>query len=169
MADLISHSRLLELLSYDAETGEFVWKVSRKGPVWAGASPGAIDKDGYLMICVNRRHYRAHRLAWFYVTKKWPLHQIDHIDGVKTNNRFANLRDVPGRVNSQNIHKSPRKSHSSVYLGVSFSADRHRTKPWLAQIVVAGKNHFLGRFETEEDAHSAYVSAKRRLHEGCTI
>lgn len=100
---MITQARLKELLSYDPATGVFIWKVTRNGKMKVGLPAGSIDReDGYVEICLDRRDYKAHRLAWLYVTGAWPVYGIDHIDRDKTNNRFINLRDVPHSVNLKN-------------------------------------------------------------------
>jgi hypothetical protein len=151
---------LREYLRYDPETGVFTWRKARYG-VRVGIAAGSQNKVGYVEIRVNRRLYLAHRLAWFYSYGEWPKQQIDHINGVRSDNRLSNLRDVPQGINLQNERK-PRKSNP--YLGVSQKGTR-----WVAQIHHAGVHRYLGLFSTPEDAHAAYVEAKRKMHVGCTI
>jgi ribosome biogenesis SPOUT family RNA methylase Rps3 len=96
----------------------------------------------------------------------WPKHTIDHINGVRTDNRIGNLRDVTQQKNSENMRR-PQKRTISGFLGVH--VQRRKTVRYLAQIVTDGKLRHLGSYDTAEDAHAAYLEAKRRLHEGCTI
>jgi hypothetical protein len=156
--------RLRELLSYNQETGVFTWRVSRGG-VSAGAQANSKDHRGYMRVRIAGVDYATHRLAWLYVTGSWPDHEIDHINKIKTDNRFANLRDVTATINMQNQIAAMTHGKSG-FLGVTWHKNGQR---WQAQIKVSGKNIHLGLFSTAEDAHGAYLSAKRALHEGCTI
>jgi hypothetical protein len=112
--------------------------------------------DGHLISC--------HRLAWLYMTGSLPTHQIDHIDGDRKNNRWTNLRDVTTSVNQQN-RRTPRSDNSCGLIGVT----REKNNRFTASIRFEGKQRRLGTFATPEEAHSVYVEAKRRVHEGCTL
>jgi hypothetical protein len=107
--------------------------------------------------------YLEHRVIWLWVTGEWPLHGIDHIDGVKDNNRWANLRDVSPSVNSQNT-KRAKAGSSTGLLGVTRMGSRFQAK-----IMTRGKMAYLGTFATGQLAHEAYLAAKRELHEGNTL
>jgi len=161
---MLTHERLTFLLNYDPETGAFTWKNVTTNRVKVGSVAGCPDLDGYILIGIDGKLYKAHRLALFYVTGVMPTLDVDHRDGNTANNRFGNLREVPRSINAQNQRKVQPKNKTSKYLGVSF--DRGL---FIAQIMVDGVRHRLGRFATEEAAHEAYVAAKRRLHAGCTI
>jgi hypothetical protein len=161
---MITQERLKQLFMYDENTGNFIRLVNRRGNGRSGRVAGHCNKAlGYILIGVDYGMYRAHRLAWLYVYGVWPQHDIDHINGVKTDNRIANLRDVPPVVNSQNLKKAP-STNKLGFLGVSFWQNKYR-----AVIRVEGKQKYLGSYETPELAHQAYVEAKRKYHEGCTI
>lgn len=121
--------------------------------------------QGRLQLCVDNHNTLIHRYIWLYVHGKWPDGVIDHIDGNAMNNRLDNLRDVSQHVNTQNNRKA-RSNNRSGFLGVHFDKNRNLYK---AEITMAGKNRHLGRFNTPEEAHEAYLKAKRELHEGCTI
>jgi hypothetical protein len=158
---------LRTILRYDPETGHFFWSnpPNRTNPRLVGRIAGWKYSGDYWHIRVQGRLYRAHRLAWLYVHGEWPKYQIDHINGIRTDNRIANLRDVSHQANCEN-KRSPRSDNKSGYLGVSWSAHGHS---WKASIGFSGKVKNLGYFATAEAAHAAYVEAKRRLHGGCTI
>lgn len=160
----ITQDRLKELLDYDPLTGVFVRKKTTSNQL-AGKIAGYIRPDGYSSIVIDRKRYLSHRLAWLYVYGCMPSNFIDHIDHNPSNNRIDNLRDVMQTVNMQNISK-PNIDSLTGHLGVTYSKEKSKFQ---AQIRIDGKNKFIGRFHTAEEAHIAYVKAKREFHEGCTI
>lgn len=160
----ISQDELKSLLRYDPETGDFVWLVNRGRVKTEGKAAGTI-KDGYLRISINNKLYYAHRLAFIYMGMEPPKEETDHIDGNRRNNAFSNLRAVSPLINNQNQRKA-KSSNSCGVLGVSLDK---AGKTWTASIRYGGKKHHLGRFESSEAAHAAYVKEKRARHVGCTI
>ncbi len=152
---------LRELFDYDADTGLFTRKVSTTNRVKVGDVAGAKNQKGYINIMVCARLHPAHRLAWLYVHGVWPQGQIDHINGIRDDNRIGNLREATNAQNKQNMHAARADSKTGL-LGVRWN-DRHQC--WQARIMVDGKGRHLGNFSTAEDAHAAYLSAKRELHE----
>jgi hypothetical protein len=83
-----------KLLAYDPETGDFLWRKSRSRVARAGDIAGSEDGQGYVVIMVNQRHYQAHRLAFLFMTGKWPVGVIDHINTIRNDNRWCNLREL---------------------------------------------------------------------------
>jgi hypothetical protein len=152
----IDFNLLKEILDYCPETGVFTWKVYKGSKTKIGDSAGGHDKYGYKRIKINDKKYGAHRLAWLYIYKKWPDNFIDHINGIKDDNRICNLRDVTRSENMQNLKKPQGKNK---YLGVY----KKRNK-WQAKIEIEGKKIHIGMFSNEEDAHQAYISAKKIHH-----
>lgn len=158
----LTAERLREILHYDPETGVFTWLV-RCGHAQPGTVAGGVDYTGYNYIKINARRYGSQRLAWLHVYGNWPADSVDHINGAKADNRIANLRDVPRRINLQNQSR-PHANNKSGFLGV------HKTgQKWAAQVRHKGVAHHLGRYATPEAAYAAYLTAKRRLHTGCVI
>jgi len=158
----LTQARLREVLLYDPDTGVFTWRSTgsgRKEPV------GTVNSGGHLRVQVDQRFYYLHRLAWFWVNGEWPSRTLDHINGDPTDNRIANLRDVTQQVNTQNARKAHCDSRSGV-LGVTPSANGKR---WRASIGVNRQVKHLGTFDTAEQAHEAYLNAKRQLHKGNTL
>lgn len=166
MKPALTAERLREVLDYDPESGVFTWKVRTSNRVNVGDVAGAMLKTGYLSISIDGKLHRAHRLAWLHVHGAWPAADIDHVNGVRTDNRFANLRSATPSLNQQNL-RSARGATASGLLGVYRTDKKHR--PWRSSINVDGKDRHLGNFTSPEEAHAAYLAAKRRLHEGCTI
>lgn len=162
VSDLDS-TTLREYLSYDPDTGVFTWIKKPSSKTLLGAVAGTLTVYGYLQIGLHKKLYKAHRLAWFYYYGRWPSHNIDHINGCRTDNRIANLRDVPPAVNNQNQTK-PQKGNA--YLGVHQMKGKHK---WRAAIHLNGKSIYIGSFDTPEAARDAYIAAKRKLHAGCMI
>ncbi len=152
----------MEQLDYNPETGELRWndKAQKK---MQGKPANRKDSKGYVYLHVGNKMILGHRIAWFKHYGKWPDGVIDHINGDPADNRICNLRDVPQPVNMQNQRK-PRADNKLGLLGVSMKGNRFR-----AQITVNQKKKMLGTFATAEEAHLAYVTAKRELHIGGTL
>lgn len=155
---MIEIETLRDALSYNAETGELAWKKRTSNKTHIGQTAGHVRKDGYRTVTVLGSRLLAHRAAWAIHTGSWPVSNIDHVNGDPGDNRFCNLRDVTQAENIQNLYRA--KAHNRVGL-LGVSADK---KNFCARIVVDGKKHHLGNFQTAEEAHQAYLDAKSRLH-----
>jgi hypothetical protein len=163
----LTQARLRELLHYDPTTGVFTWlprpTSTRHGRTWntryVGTRAGTVDSHGHVQIKVNGRLHLAHRLAWLYAHGEWPVAGLDHINGVRDDNRLANLRPATESQNAAN-RRTP-ITNTSGFKGVSWHKDRRR---WQATIMVASKQSYLGLFDTPEAAHAAYAAAAREHH-----
>lgn len=151
--DEASHSELTEALYYNKQFGIFVWRKPRKGIV-VGSIAGTINPRGYVNLVINRVSYLAHRLAWFYVNGEWPVHNIDHINHRKADNRIINLRDVTQSENLRN-----RSGSSGGVIGVTWDKSK---SSWSARIIGNGKHCFLGRFKDKDGAIKARKAAEVR-------
>ena len=160
----LTAERARELLDYDPLTGDMTWRSSKGGRV-KGAKTGRSAQHGYLHVSVDRKIHPAHRVAWLIAYGCWPANQIDHINGVRTDNRLTNLRDVPSSHNAENQRRA-KANNKTGFLGVYRHA---RDKKYTAEIQAMGKRISIGRYTTPEEAHQAYLTAKRQLHAGCTI
>ncbi len=165
---MLTAERLRSVLSYDQESGLFTWLVATSRRIRVGAQAGSVSKrDGYIELRIDGELYKAHRLAFLYMNGEWPKEDVDHIDGRRANNRWVNLRDVSRRVNQQNRHRA-QANNSNGMLGVT----RDKRRPgFVARIKLPGNSSttHLGQFKTAEEAHTAYLAAKRVNHTGCTI
>jgi len=139
------------LLNYNPDTGVFTWRPRGRGvcknergrnifnSLYAGKEAGSLSGTGHLTIGINRTQYLAHRIAWMWMTGKFPDYQIDHINGVPTDNRWCNLRDVKPAENMRN--QSVRLDNKSGVGGVWFSLGH---KKWMAYGSKDGKKIHLG-------------------------
>lgn len=164
MKSLITQERLKELFHYDPDTGFFTRLTSHNR--WKkGQPPGYKNTCGHLEAGIDGNYYGLHRLAFLYMNGVWPNHEIDHIDGVKDNNKWANLREATRSMNMQNL-VGARRDNKCGKLGVCW---HKAAKAWVAQISISGKKIHLGVFSDIDEAHRAYIEAKRKLHKGCTL
>ena len=145
---------LMQWLEYDQNTGDFRWLKQASNTTYMGKVAGSKNKSGYVNIIFGKRCLKAHRLAWFFVTGKWPKF-VDHINGVRNDNRWNNLRNVESaKQNQQN-----RKCHRE---GVLWGTWFHRSSgSYGARINVNGKIHSLGYYKTRHDAHVVAIAFAR--------
>lgn len=147
---------LIDLFCYDPLTGLIYWKANGKGRVKKRPA-GTLLKSGYIGICVGKKRFQAHRIAWIVFYGKEPVDQIDHINGIKTDNRIINLREATNSQNGKNLSLS--KRNKSGTKGVCFEKF---TKSWRSYIKVNGKYINLGRFKTINDAIIARQNAEKK-------
>lgn len=155
----LTQDRLKELFHYCEESGVFTRLIRTNGRFDVGSIAGSIDIKGYLVISVDFKKYKAHRLAWLYVNGSFPTNQIDHINHKKTDNRIANLRIATQSENNQNRRLA--KNNTSGHAGVVWDMRRNK---WKAQIQVEGKYIGLGHFSDLSNAVAARSDAKQKLH-----
>lgn len=161
----LTHKELKELLHYDPETGVFTWlkfrgRTAKKG--WRAGS--RVARQYYRVIVIKQKHYPEHRLAWFYIHGEWPKGDIDHINGLPYDNRICNIRDVTTQENCQN-QRRVRSDNRSGLMGVTSCP----TGKYAAYVTVRGNRIYLGRYDTAQEAHKAYIKGKRKHHEFSTL
>jgi HNH endonuclease/AP2 domain len=166
---------LRECFDYDPLTGKLTWRVRprehfssdkewrRWNTRYAGHVSGGFSSSGYLnvVIMVGGRCccFGSQHIAWTLVTGVWPLVQVDHKNGNRSDNRFKNLREATHAEQTQNV--CLRRDSTSGFMGVSW----HKlSRKWEAHIRVNGRQRHLGLFSTSDLASTAYLEAKRRLH-----
>ena len=158
---IINQNRLKQLLKYDSKTGVFTRKLTTStGKYKVGDKAGGYNSQGYIKIHLEKNIFRGHHLAWLYVYGEWPKEQIDHINGIRDDNRIVNLREINNSGNCQNIRK-PQKNNKTGFLGVSYMKNRNKFR---ASITVNWKYIHLGLFNKAEEAYQAYLEAKRKYH-----
>lgn len=162
---VMSIEKLNELFEIDRSIWALRWKVERNtSNARAGDVAGGFDKYGYVKIESGGRSYLAHRIIWAMIHGEWPEHDIDHINGKPDDNRISNLRHVKRSTNLQNQRRA-HKDSAVNFLGVK----KGYKGKFTSSIYFDGKAHHLGSFKTAEEAHQAYLDAKRKKHDGCVI
>lgn len=156
---MLTAKRLREVMHYDPETGVFTRLKNSRRTDLCGTVAGCPDDKGYIHIVVDGSRYKAHRLAWLYVTGEWPVGFIDHKDQAKGNNRFANLREATKAENSCNI--STAANNTSGVRGVYFHKMGGK---WMAYITAAGKRIHLGLHESIDEAKVARRAGELKYH-----
>jgi len=157
--NLITQERLKSLLTYDPDTGEFRWAVSTSNRTPVGTVANCRDKYGYVVIRVDKKLYKAHRLAWLYEYGVWPAKNIDHINQTPSDNRIANLREADQHENNQN-RRVQRNSQSGV-TGVSWNKTHNL---WQARIYTREGCRSLGWHKSKNDAILARQNAEREIY-----
>lgn len=168
-------SLLRKLLAYDAETGLLLWlprhvsmfQDGKQSAIaqcnsWNGRNagrPALIERSihGYLVGKIMGTSYKAHRIAWAIATGKEPRF-IDHVNGVRDDNRLVNLRETDKLGNARN-----QKRHHTNRSGVSGVCRCSRSSTWRAYIRNGKKNIHLGVFKEFEDAVAARKQAETKL------
>jgi hypothetical protein len=153
---MITQQELKEQLHYDPNTGIFTRLVSNCNRVKVGDVAGCVcSTTGYLKIYIHSKPYKAHRLAFLYMTGSFPEHQADHINHNRIDNIWSNLREVTNQENQRNCKLS--KNNTSGVVGVYWDI---RSKAWVAQIAINRIVKKLGRFKNKQDAITARKEAE---------
>jgi hypothetical protein len=152
--------RLKEILSYDPETGAFT-RARDRGRWKFGQRMGTVSADGYINISVDYSIFRAHRLAFVYMTGAEPTAGIDHINGDRGDNRWNNLREAAQVENGMN--RTHQRNNRLGLKGVHLHS-KTSSRPFCARIQARGRAHYLGVFATPEEAKAAYDAASKVLH-----
>ena len=156
---MIAVNELRDVISYDAETGRLTWLIDASNNAKAGSPAFAAKKNtGHLHGRYKRKAYSAHRTAWALHYGEWPSQHIDHINGIRDDNRIENLRIATPSDNAMNRRPNNGKS-SKLPHGVSVKKNGR----FFAQIQKDGRNHHLGYFGTPEEAAEAYNTAANQM------
>lgn len=152
---MLTYEQASELFSYDPETGALRWRSTVNSRAVAGATAGARNNHGYLKLQFDHRPYTAHRVAWLIMTGEWPDLQVDHINGKRDDNRWANLR-LASQVDNSRNQARPNKTG---FKGVTRKGERY-----IASIRKGAKVVHLGMFDTAQAAHAAWLDAAKVDH-----
>lgn len=171
MKDLPPPELLRKLLRYDPETGKLFWlnrplglcASKRAQNTWNTKFSGkeafkAKKGSGYLTGAIFDRTFLAHRIIWAISTGAWPVGEIDHINGVRSDNSIENLREVTRSENSRNM-----KKYSCNTSGVNGVSWNRQAKKWVALIKAGGRQEHLGYFDNIADAAEARRAAEAGL------
>jgi hypothetical protein len=140
-------SYILDNFTYNPKTG-IILRNDRKN------STGSLDKNGYLILKIKTKQFKAHRVAWFLYHKEWPKNVIDHINGSKLDNRIENLRDASHYQNVMNKPFMPNKNTGAVGIYIDKTDGLKKKFAFKKD----GKTY---RFYTVEEA----IKQKQILHE----
>lgn len=140
---------LKSILEYDPNNGNFKWLKSLGPRSKIGSVAGSLNNENYLHIKINGKRYKAHRLVFLYMTGEWPKDQVDHINNIRYDNRWCNLREA---VNTENTYNYKVKKNNKLGVkGVYFYRGKYR-----AQIQIEGQKIYLGEFNSLHEAKNAH-------------
>jgi len=148
---MITQELLKERYYYNPLTGLLTNRYTLSPKAVKGAVAGCTEFNGYRSLRINGKQYQLHRLIWLYVYGSYPINDIDHINRIRDDNRLDNLRDVTASINTHN--KEPGK----------IGCKRARSGRWIAVIKINNKQMYLGTYDTQEQAHAAYLIKKQEL------
>mgnify|MGYP003659297872 CR=1 FL=1 len=154
----VKQGLLKELFDYDPETGVFTRIKSNSNRWQTGVVAGSNSSNRYKLIFISGKNHMAHRMAWLYVHGSMPDGYIDHINGIRDDNRMCNLRVVTRTENNRN--RCTNKNNTSGVNGVSWCK---RTKSWLVTICIKSKMKYLGRFKDKDEA----IKKRRKVELDC--
>ena len=150
-----------EHLRYDADTGDLLWiKRPRNSRVIIGGKAGSMQASGRATVHIQRKTLYVHHIAWWRSFGVWPKEEIDHINNCGWDNRLCNLREASRKENTRNVRPW---SKTGVGLKGAYTHSSMNGR-WFGQIVVDGQQIYLGRFDTEIEAHEAYCRVAPKYH-----
>jgi HNH endonuclease len=160
MAKNPEHQAVLDFFRYDPVDGYLYYKIPNGARRVVGTRAGHVNKQGYRTIRWNRRTLCASWIVWMYHTGEWPKDTMDHINNVRLDDRIENLREATRSQNCMN-KKSFWKKPRSGFRGVKILNGRKRFQ---AVIKAGTGTHYLGTFDTAEEAAKIYDIGARRYH-----
>lgn len=146
-----------KLYLYDPDTGKVTRKQDGNNAVKKGSTVGWVSTCGYLRVKSKGKKYQLHRIIWLLNNGRWPNGQVDHINGVRTDNRMVNLREVSNQENQRN--KALSSLNTSGFIGVCLNKS---TNKWVASITISSKKIYIGCYSDWFDAVCARKSASNK-------
>lgn len=157
---MITQKELKQNVYYDSETGIFNWiKTHKYSNKKIGDVCGSLD-SGYIRMCINKKRYGAHQLAWLYVYGEFNLDAIDHINGITTDNRICNLRKATVSENAYN-----RKMNVKNTSGIKGVTWHKKAKKWQVIITYNKIHKYLGSY-TDLNKAKEIIEKYRTLYHG---
>lgn len=148
---MLNAERLKRDFAYDPDTGSWTRIGQTRQGHFGQPVASAPKLSGYVVITIDGKAYRAHRLAWLYMTGEWPSGPIDHANMVRSDNRWSNLRLATTALNNVNRRQKPGSKHGLKGVSDTITPGRYR-----ARIKVGPRHIHIGVFDTPEEAHAAY-------------
>lgn len=156
----LTQTELKRQLHYDPLTGIFTRLISTNSRVNVGDTAGTKStKNGYVQIMINGKQYRAHRLAFLYMTGSFPSKHVDHKFGIKDDNRWSELREASNQQNTRN--SAMKSNNTSGFKGVTWNK---KAQKWAAYSRDKNKTVYLGLFDNPVDASKAYINFSKPIH-----
>jgi len=153
----ISLERVRCAFNYNPITGDFTWGIIKSYKTGVGDTAGRLNHDGYFRVAIDGHQYMAHRLIWLYVYGEWPDGEIDHINGMPSDNRIINLRSVSHQENS--INKKLISTSTSGIAGICWNKSNSN---WRVRINTDHYRENLGSYKDFFEACCARKSAERK-------
>jgi hypothetical protein len=119
---MLTQKQVQHLFAYCPETGVLFWKNPPTSRIQKGDVAGTINKAGYRQVKIAQKIYYVHRIIFLYVLGKWPEKTVDHLNQIKDDNRWENLRDVPFNLNCRN--RAMQSNNTTGYTGIFFNYTR---------------------------------------------
>lgn len=157
--NMLNIQYLKTLLNYNPINGEFTWLMCPRKQIKKGTSAGYICDRGYIKIMIDNKNYRAHRLAYLFMEGK-SLDEnidIDHINGIKNDNRWCNLREATRSQNCMNKYK--KNSLCSIK-----ERKRKSYNVFEVSVNVNGKQIYIGIYKNIDEAKIASTNARKKYH-----
>lgn len=146
------------LRRFEYQDGNLIYKISPNNRTKAGTIAGCSDNKGYLLVGMNFKTYKVHRLIFLMHHGYLPEH-IDHINGVPNDNRIENLRAATMPENMRN--KALQRNNTSGCKGVVFNKNN---KKWMVNLRLNKLRYFLGYYEDKELADLVASSFREKYH-----
>lgn len=140
---MITQKYLKEILSYNPKTGIFIWRIKKGSRGMKGDIAGCVASHGRRIIKIDSKRYLASRLIFLYMVGRFPKKEVDHIDRIRDNDSWDNLRDVSSSINQRN-RPMPINNTS----GIKGVRQNQSKKSWGASVRnKKGKRIWLGSFK----------------------